>query len=270
MCANKKISKRVFSTKILENSQIADKVYSMSLEYPEGEIAKGTAGQFVNLYLDRKDLLLPRPISICRLSEKEITLVYGIVGSGTEELKSYGPGSYIKVSSPLGRGYDLTTTSFGQALLIGGGLGIPPLLELSHRLKAMGIPFRLVLGFRSEPFLLEEFRKAGGPVHVATDDGSQGFQGTVLDLIKNYEFTKGQALEGMCFACGPAPMLKGVCNFLKADKIGLQVSLEERMACGFGSCLGCVCKIQTKTGPEYKRVCKDGPVFDGRQVVWDA
>lgn len=268
MCEKGRVSKRVFFTKILENIEIAEGVYLMKLKYPESESVKAKAGQFVNLYLNREDMLLPRPISICRIQEDMITLVYGVVGKGTAELKSYIPGAMIKVSSALGNGYNLSAGGHKQAVLVGGGIGIPPLLELSYRLMAMGVATRIILGFKNDPFLVEKFRETGGQVYVATDSGSHGFHGNVLDLIKNSEFAK--VIGDVCFACGPIPMLKGLNLYLEKMEIDYQVSLEERMGCGFGSCLSCVCKISTKSGIVQRRVCKDGPVFDGRQVIWDA
>lgn len=268
----------VFKTKVLKNMQIAQGIYSMELIYPEDENSKAKAGQFINIYLNRKDLLLPRPISICRIEEGKLTLVYRLSGQGTKELTSYLPGTYLRVSTPLGKGYDLsqyqgkTHKRQETALIVGGGIGIPPLIQLTYRLGYEGVGVHAVLGFKDQPFLLDEFRQAGAKVHIATDSGNHGFKGTLLELINSREFIEqiDGAQPDVCFACGPMPMLKELSGHCQRKGMQIQVSLEERMGCGFGACLGCVCKVRTKTGIEQRRVCKDGPVFDGKEVVWDA
>jgi dihydroorotate dehydrogenase electron transfer subunit len=293
--------KKVFYTEIMKNEPIAADVYSMTLAYPDELCSRSVPGQFVNLYLNRKDLLLPRPISICRVVkggveenreegrvEKgqagksrtgtgRIVLVYRVTGAGTKELAGYSPGTLLRVSSPLGNGYDLSALEPGKlngktALVVGGGIGVPPLLELTHRLADMGVSVQAVLGFREEPFLHEEFEKAGASVHLATDSGKFGFHGTVVELLRNgrlEEAGTNESTADACFACGPAPMLRALSRYCADFGIESQVSLEERMGCGFGACVGCVRKIKTPAGVVQKKVCKDGPVFFGEEVVWD-
>lgn len=270
--------KKVFKTKILKNIRISQGIYSMEVIYPEDENGKAKAGQFINIYLNRKDLLLPRPISICRIEEGKATLVYRVAGEGTKELASCLPGTYLRVSTPLGNGYDLskyqakTEGRHEAALVVGGGIGIPPLLQLAYRLVDEGVGVHAVLGFKDQPFLVEEFREAGAKVHIATDSGNLGFKGTALQLINSREFIEqiSESLPDICFACGPLPMLKALSGHCQGKGMQIQVSLEERMGCGFGACVGCVCKVRTKTGIEQRKVCKDGPVFDGKEVIWDA
>ncbi len=279
------MKKEVFITGIIENTPIAEGVFRMEMEYPEAFCQRVVPGQFVNLYLNRKDLLLPRPISICRVEKGRVVLVYRVAGAGTKELAGYSAGTSLRISSPLGNGYDLSALdsqepggeAFGRdsrsALVTGGGIGIPPLLELTHRLKAMNVMVDAVLGFRDEPFLLEEFKIAGARVHVATDSGRLGFKGRVPELIKARQFMEGALAvpsHSLCFACGPMPMLKALTAYCVDIGLEIQVSLEERMGCGFGACVGCVCKVKTTEGTGQKKVCKDGPVFSGKEVVWDA
>ncbi|GAB1475844.1 dihydroorotate dehydrogenase electron transfer subunit [Bacillota bacterium] len=270
MCSNEKVLRKVFSTEILENVQIARGIYRMEIFYPEEERAE--AGQFINVYLNRKDLLLPRPISICRIGNGRMTLVYRLAGAGTKELSGCLPGTFLRVSTPLGNGYNLIKYRGNKALIVGGGIGIPPLLELTHRLSRAGVTLHAVLGFKDEPFLIRDFEEAGAKVHLATDSGNLGYRGTVLQLMDTPEFIEqiGSPQPDICFACGPMPMLKALSRRCEISGMEIQVSLEERMGCGFGACLGCVCKVMTKTGIEQRRVCKDGPVFDGKEVAWDA
>ncbi|NLY72008.1 MAG: dihydroorotate dehydrogenase electron transfer subunit [Clostridiales bacterium] len=248
------MEKKIETVKILENKCIAEDVWKMALAYP----FDAKPGQFVNVYLNNKDKLLPRPISVCRKEGDILTLVYGVVGKGTEELSSYEKGCKIRVSTPLGKGFYIDQLESGKsAILIGGGIGIPPLLELCHALVEKGLKVEAVLGFRKQPFLIDDFPCK---VHLATDEGTVGFHGNVLDLIK----TKG--LNSDCyFACGHKAMLKAVSEYLP----DVQVSIEERMGCGYGACLGCVCKIKETDEITRKKVCQDGPVFWGRDVVWD-
>lgn len=273
MCNRKEEHKKVFYTEILSNKEIAGGVYSMMLKYPEAEIGRAAPGKFVNVYLNSKDLLLPRPISICQIDSDQIKLVYKVVGTGTKELAAYPAGLQIRVSSPLGNGYDLSAPDLENkyALVVGGGIGIPPLLELTRQLRAMGVTTRVVLGFKDETFLVDEFRKVGATVFIATDDGSKGFHGSVTELMEGEDFTKDteDSRADICFTCGPAPMLKAITGYCIKNNIKVQTSLEERMGCGFGACVGCVCKIKSKDGIIQKKVCTDGPVFRGEEVVWD-
>ena len=214
-------------------------------------------GQFVMVYLKDKSKVLPRPISICEVDKKNglFRLIFRIMGEGTKELSKMEVGEYIEILGPLGNGF-LLPQKEEQYLIVGGGIGIFPLLELVKQLHGTK---QIVLGYRNkDTFLVEEFQKYG-QVQIATDDGSLGTQGTVIDALKNDTMS-----YQMIFACGPLPMLKGVKQIAKKYNIPAQISMEERMACGIGACLGCVCK-STELDPHSnvynKRVCKDGPVF---------
>ncbi|NLP46892.1 MAG: dihydroorotate dehydrogenase electron transfer subunit [Epulopiscium sp.] len=265
MCLTKEQWKNKKRVEILKNIEIAQNVYKMDLQVGE-MVKKIQPGQFINLYCNQGQRLLPRPISICQVDEKReiLTIVYGVVGKGTREFAQYQSQDKVDIIGPLGNGYDELKKE-QHSILIGGGLGVPPLVELAKRLSGN---VEVYLGFRSDPFLVDTFKQYTNQVYVATDDGSYGYKGTVLDLLNQKKHVKEQA---MIYSCGPKPMLKNIVKWAKEKQYPIQVSLEERMACGVGACVGCVCKIQNvETGEwEYRRVCKDGPVFNGREVVWD-
>jgi dihydroorotate dehydrogenase electron transfer subunit len=212
-------------------------------------------GGFVEISLD--GLFLRRPISVCDFDEGRLTLVYKIVGKGTEQIAGLQVGTKIDVLTGLGNGFD-TTLCHSHALLVGGGVGVPPLYRLTRNLIAEGKQVSVVLGFntQAEIFYADEFRKVGAEVIVATADGSQGIKGFVTDAIRQ----TGIDFDYF-YACGPLPMLKALSE--ATDKPG-ELSLEERMGCGFGICMGC--SIQTASGA--KRVCKEGPVFKKEDVIW--
>lgn len=252
---SKKMKKeaRVISQKIL-----AEGIYDMWLETP---IAKDVVpGQFVGVYTVNKAALLPRPISICEVDKEQsaIRLVYRVVGAGTAEFALYQPDDYIMILGPLGNGFPLDAALGKKAVVMGGGIGVPPLLETAKELKAESVT--AVMGYRNnETFLSEEFEKYSNLV-IATEDGSVGTKGNVLDAVRE------QKVEcDVIFACGPMPMLKAIKAYAGQNGIKAYLSLEERMACGVGACLGCVCK--TKNVDEHShvnnaRICTDGPVFD--------
>lgn len=254
------MSKKVVEGKIIGQDQIAPMIYKIIIEAPE--VAKDARpGQFVNLYPASKSTLLPRPISICEISETTLTLVYGVVGEGTLEFSKLQAGETIRISSSLGNGYSLQDAA--TSVLVGGGIGVPPLVELAKQLKGDKIA---VLGFRDEPFLVEALEALGVKVYVATDSGKVGFKGNVLELIEK-EGIKGDYF----YSCGPKVMLRALANYCESKNVPVQVSMEERMGCGYGACVGCVCKTKANTekGFEHKKVCKDGPVFLGSEVKWD-
>jgi dihydroorotate dehydrogenase electron transfer subunit len=221
-------------------------------------------GQFVNVYLNDASRLLPRPISVCDYAEGTLTLVFGAVGAGTRRMASCAHGTALRVSAPLGKGFDADAA---RATLVGGGLGAAPLLFLADALHRAGAAqVRAVLGFAGEPLLLSEFAARCDTLHIATDDGSAGFHGTATELLKELPLAGGERF----FACGPAPMLRALARFASGQGMPLQVSLEERMGCGYGACLGCACKLAHERGAVVnRRVCTDGPVFDGSEVIWD-
>ena len=236
---------------ILENAPLTASVYRMVLR---GDTSAITApGQFVNIALDGK--FLRRPISVCDYDASTLTLIYKVVGSGTAQLSAMGGGT-LDILTGLGNGYDISAA--GDApVLIGGGVGVPPMYRLAKDLTAMGKTVSVILGFNtgSEIFLREEFEALGCKVIVTTADGSVGLRGFVTDVLKDMDYS-------YFYACGPEPMLKAV---YKASKTPGQMSFEERMGCGFGACMGCSCK--TLTG--YKRICKDGPVMKKEEIQWE-
>ena len=245
---------------IVSQKCIGTDIYDMVLSFPRGA-KEAKPGQFIAMYCEDGTKLLPRPISICGIDAEKgiLRIVYRIAGEGTKQMSSYQKGDSVKILGPLGNGF---TMKKDRAILIGGGIGIPPMLELAKQLDG---PKSIVLGYRdSEMFLKDEF-EAYGDVFVSTEDGSVGTKGNVIDAIKE------QGVEGnVIYACGPTPMLKGIQAYAAENGIEAQISLEERMACGIGACLACVC--QSKEADEHshvcnKRVCKDGPVFDAREVV---
>ena len=244
---------------VLEQRILAEGVYSMWLST---SIAKeAVPGQFVSLYCEEHSRLLPRPISICEIDKKRsaIRLVYRLAGEGTKEFSEMKEGDTLEVMGPLGNGFALKEE---KAIIIGGGIGIPPMLELA---KQLNVEKTVVLGYRTSTFLKDEF-EAVCDVKVATEDGSQGTKGTVIDAIEKY------GVEGkVIYACGPMPMLKALAVYAEEHGMEAQISLEERMACGIGACLGCICKTKEKghhTNVNNTRICKDGPVFDAKEVVF--
>ena len=211
-------------------------------------------GPFLNIALD--GLFLRRPISVCDYDERGVTILYKVVGKGTAQMAAMLPGQSLDVLTGLGNGYDIEKCGSG-ALLLGGGVGVPPLYGLCKALLNSGRQVCVVLGFntKDEVFYENAFRALGADVTVATADGSYGVKGFVTDALpQSYDYF---------FACGPEPMLKAVC---KATGTSGQLSFEERMGCGFGACMGCSCK--TLTG--YKRICKEGPVLEKEEIRWES
>ncbi len=238
--------------KILTNEALTSNVYRMTLE---GDTSAITApGQFVNIRLAGK--FLRRPISVCDWEEGKLTLVYKVVGHGTAQMAAMAPGESLDILTGLGNGYDLTLTG-EHPVLVGGGVGVPPMFGLAKHLRAMGKEVQVILGFntREEIFYEEAFKALGCTVYVTTVDGSYGVKGFVTDAMKDLHYSH------FC-ACGPEPMLKAL---YAASTTSGQMSFEERMGCGFGACMGCSCK--TLTGS--KRICKDGPVMKKEEILWD-
>ena len=238
--------------KILSNEALTSSVYRMALE---GDTSAITApGQFVNIRLEGK--FLRRPISVCDWEAGKLTLVYKVVGHGTAQMAAMTAGQTLDILTGLGNGYDLTLTG-ENPVLVGGGVGVPPMYGLAKHLRALGKPVQVILGFntREEIFYEEEFKALGCTVYVTTVDGSYGIPGFVTDALKDLSYSH------FC-ACGPEPMLKAL---YKASTTSGQMSFEERMGCGFGACMGCSCK--TLTG--NKRICKEGPVMKKEEILWD-
>ena len=237
---------------ILENRALTRDVFKMVLE---GDTSAITAsGQFVNIQLAGK--FLRRPISVCDWDERTLTIVYKVVGHGTEQMAGMAPGEQLDILTGLGNGYDLSLAG-NQPLLIGGGVGVPPMYGAAKKLAEMGVRAKVILGFnvKDEIFYEEEFKALGCDVTVTTVDGSYGVKGFVTNALpESYSYF---------YTCGPEPMLKAV---YKATNTSGQMSFEERMGCGFGACMGCSCK--TITG--YKRICKEGPVMKKEEILWEA
>ena len=236
---------------IVENRALTDSVYKMTLS---GDVSHITAaGQFVNIKLD--GLYLRRPISVCDVTEDTLTIIYKVVGKGTAQLAAMQEGK-LDVLTGLGNGYDLSVAG-DKPVLLGGGVGVPPMYLLAKRLLAQGKQVRVILGFNtaSEVFYEDEFKALGAEVTVTTVDGSLGMKGFVTDALKQMDYT-------YFYTCGPEPMLKAV---YKTSTTSGQMSFEKRMGCGFGACMGCSCK--TITG--YKRICKEGPVMRKEEILWE-
>jgi len=237
---------------IIENTPLTDSVMRMRLRGDTSEITR--PGTFVNIKLD--GLYLRRPISVCDVEGDVLTIIYKVVGHGTEQMREMTEGK-LDVLTGLGNGYD-TEKSGEKVMLLGGGVGVPPLYMLAKRLIAEGKKVHVVLGFNtaSEVFYEKEFAALGTAVTVTTVDGSHGTKGFVTTAMEGADYS-------YFYTCGPEPMLKAI---YKTAKTSGQFSFEERMGCGFGACMGCSCK--TVTG--YKRICKDGPVLEKEEILWEA
>ena len=237
---------------IISNEALTSSVYKMVLG---GDTSAITApGQFVNIKLE--GMFLRRPISVCDYDEKTLTIVYKVVGKGTEAMSTMGKGTRLDILTGLGNGYDLSLTG-ERPVLLGGGVGVPPMYNLAKALLAQGKEVTVILGFntKAEIFYEEEFKALGCKTLVTTVDGSYGIKGFVTTALENIDYTH------FC-TCGPEPMLKAV---YKVSRTSGQMSFEERMGCGFGACMGCSCK--TLTG--YKRICKEGPVMKKEEILWE-
>ena len=250
--------KRVNVT-IHSQEKLAEGIYSMWLDAPE-VAAEAKPGQFIAVYTNDQSKLLPRPISICEADKENgrLRIVYRIAGAGTLEFSQYHAGDKLDIMGPLGNGFTLQNK---KAFLIGGGIGIPPMLELAKNLDCEKIA---VLGYRdAETFLADEIGKFAEVV-IASDDGSVGTKGNVIDAIKANGLT-----ADVIYACGPTPMLMGLKKYAAENGIECWISLEEKMACGIGACLGCVCHtkdIDEHANVRNTRICKDGPVFNAEVV----
>lgn len=249
--------------KVISQEQLADSIFSIWLETKESQEAK--PGQFISMYTNDGSKLLPRPISICEIDKENgcLRMVYRVTGehTGTEGFSKLKQGDTIPVIGPLGNGFPIQRAEGKKAFLIGGGIGVPPILELAKQIDGEK---QIIVGYRDEhTFLREEFEK-NGTVYVATEDGSVGVKGNVIDAIRE----NGLDAE-IIYACGPTPMLRAIKAYAQEHKIECYISMEERMACGIGACLACVCKSKEKdshSNVNNKRICKDGPVFLSTEV----
>ena len=237
--------------KLKENRKIAKNTYEWVLT---GDISDVSApGQFVNIKLD--GFYLRRPISVCDAENGTLTLIFKVVGEGTEKMANALPGEEFDVMTGLGNGYELSRAG-DKPLLIGGGAGVPPMYLLAKELKKLGKDITVILGFGSadEVFYKEEFEKLGARVIIATADGTMGVKGFVTDAMEGLSYS-------YFYTCGPEPMLKAIYDKSTSDG---EFSFEERMGCGFGACMGCTCETKYK----YKRICRDGPVLVKEEIVW--
>lgn len=252
------------TAEVLSQENIATGIYSMWLKCPlVAEDAR--EGQFISLYCHDGSRILPRPISICEIDKENgaLRIVYRVAGKGTDEFSTYVKGDKIEILGPLGNGFTLQADK--SAMLIAGGIGIPPMVQTAKQLKVAGCSdINIVIGYRNaETFLVEELEKYGRVI-IATEDGSLGTKGNVMDAIKEKEIK-----ADVIYACGPTPMLKAIKSYAAQTGTEAWISMEEKMACGIGACLACVCKskeVDHHTHVNNKRVCKDGPVFNAMEV----
>ena len=248
---------------VLNQECIGKDIYSMWIQ-TKTIAGNARPGQFVSVYTQDGSKLLPRPISLCEIDKEKgaLRLVYRVTGpkTGTESFSRLHAGAQLELLGPLGNGFPLDEAKGKKVFLMGGGIGVPPMLETMKQLDAEKTA---ILGYRDELFLNDEFEK-NGKVYIATEDGSAGTKGNVMDAIRE------QKLEAdIIYACGPTPMLRAIKQYAEANNIECYISLEERMACGIGACLACVCKSKEKdahSNVNNKRICKDGPVFLSTEV----
>ena len=245
---------------VISQEEIAHGIYSMWIRTKAAETAK--PGQFISMYTNDGSKLLPRPISICEIDKEKgaLRVVYRVTGenTGTELFSQMKEGDTIPVIGPLGNGFPLIEK---KAFLIGGGIGVPPILELA---KSLNCEKQIIVGYRDAQTFLKEELEANGTLYISTEDGSVGTKGNVMDAIREH------SLEAdIIYACGPTPMLRALKSYAEENGIECYLSLEERMACGIGACLACVCKSKEKdhhSNVNNKRICKDGPVFLSTEV----
>lgn len=249
---------------VVSQEELAPGIFSIYLKTKAAETAR--PGQFVSVYTKDPSKLLPRPISICEINKKHGTLrlVYRVTGekTGTKEFSELKAGDTIPVIGPLGNGFPLEKAAGKKAFLMGGGIGVPPILELAKQLKCE--KKQIVVGYRDQATFLKDEFEQNGELYISTEDGSVGTVGNVMDAIK------ANALDAdIIYACGPTPMLRAIKSYAEENGIECYISLEERMACGIGACLACVCKSKEKdahSNVNNKRICKDGPVFRSTEV----
>lgn len=255
------MSKKKETCKVISQEMIGTDIYSLWIE-TEQIADEAVAGQFVSMYCRDGSRLLPRPISICEIDKKRkaLRLVYRVAGKGTEEFSHLPKGHTVQVMGPLGNGFPLERARDRRVFLMGGGIGIPPMLETARQLEA---DKKIIAGYRDELFLTEELAENGN-LYIATEDGSAGTKGNVLDAIR-----KNGLEADVIFACGPTPMLRAIKAYALEHDIECWISMEEKMACGIGACLACVCQSKEIDGHSHvhnKRICKDGPVFLATEI----
>ena len=249
---------------VLSQEQLAEGIFSMWLRTDAAKTA--VPGQFLSVYTNDGSKLLPRPISICEIDKgkKALRMVYRVTGenTGTKQFSQMNAGEEIPVIGPLGNGFPLEKAKGKKAFLIGGGIGVPPILELAKEIDCD--KKQIIVGYRDEHTFLKEAFEQNGTLYIATEDGSVGTKGNVMDAIRENELE-----ADIIYACGPTPMLRAIKAYAEERRIECYISLEERMACGIGACLACVCQSKEKdhhSNVHNKRICKDGPVFLSTEV----
>ncbi|MCI9437398.1 MAG: dihydroorotate dehydrogenase electron transfer subunit [Lachnospiraceae bacterium] len=248
------------TARVISQREIAPDIYDMWIE--TSLAAQALPGQFLGVYTKDKSKLLPRPISICETrADNVIRIVYRIAGAGTGEFSGYGAEESIEILGPLGNGFPVEKGSGKKVFLMGGGIGIPPILELARQMDAQK---QIILGYRDSKLFLKEDLEKYGTVFAATEDGSAGTKGNVMDAVR-----ENRLEADVIFACGPMPMLRAIKKYAAQCQIPAYISLEEHMACGVGACLGCVVKTKEKDAHSHvnnARICTDGPVFEADTV----
>ena len=256
------MAKLKMKSTVIEQKMIADGICSMWLDAKEVAV-QAKPGQFISVYSNDKSRVLPRPISICEIDREKGTLriVYRVVGKGTEEFSKAEAGDSFEILGPLGNGFPIEEAKGKKVLMIGGGIGVPPMLQTAKEIEGEAI---IVSGYRNQDLFLKEELESAGTLFIATEDGSVGTKGDVVDAIR-----ENQIEADMMFACGPKPMLRALKNYALEKGIPCWISMEEKMACGVGACLACVCQskdVDSHSHVHNKRICKDGPVFLSTEV----
>ena len=256
------MAKLKMKSTVIEQKMIADGICSMWLDAKEVAV-QAKPGQFISVYSNDKSRVLPRPISICEIDREKGTLriVYRVVGKGTEEFSKAEAGDSFEILGPLGNGFPIEEATCKKVLMIGGGIGVPPMLQTAKEIEGEAI---IVSGYRNQDLFLKEELESAGTLFIATEDGSVGTKGNVVDAIR-----ENQIKADMMFACGPKPMLRALKNYALEKGIPCWISMEEKMACGVGACLACVCQskdVDSHSHVHNKRICKDGPVFLSTEV----
>lgn len=256
------MAKLKMKSTVIEQKMIADGICSMWLDAKEIAV-QAKPGQFISVYSNDKSRVLPRPISICEIDREKGTLriVYRVVGKGTEEFSKAEAGDSFEILGPLGNGFPIEEAKGKKVLMIGGGIGVPPMLQTAKEIEGEAI---IVSGYRNQDLFLKEELESVGTLFIATEDGSVGTKGNVVDAIR-----ENQIEADMMFACGPKPMLRALKDYALEKGIPCWISMEEKMACGVGACLACVCQskdVDSHSHVHNKRICKDGPVFLSTEV----
>ena len=247
---------------VAEQKKLAEGIYSMWLQAEEIAV-QAKPGQFISVYSNDKSRVLPRPISICEIDREQgkLRIVYRVVGKGTEEFSKALAGDTFEILGPLGNGFPLEKAKGKRVLMVGGGIGVPPMLQTAKEAEAEAV---IVSGYRNSDLFLKEELENAGSLYIATEDGSVGTKGNVLDAIRE----NGIQADVM-FACGPTPMLRALKQYAEEKNMPCWISMEEKMACGIGACLACVCQskdVDAHSHVHNKRICKDGPVFLSTEV----